>query len=242
MFTRLPAWRLATLSREDYEHAADWWPLVGLITGSTLAGAWLLASLVFPPMVALPLAIGARLLLTAAFHEDGLGDFGDGMGGGRTRDRVLEIMKDSYVGSYAVLGYIVYYLLLVGVCLSLPKSLLPGLLLTADVFGKWVSSLQVQLLPYARSSETSKTKIVYVRSRWLPLFLSATVALALPSLLIPRGLGWGFGLGLMVGLGLMAYIRKRIGGYTGDCCGAIFLLSELACLLGVLALAHTSGY
>ncbi|MDO4692934.1 MAG: adenosylcobinamide-GDP ribazoletransferase [Porphyromonadaceae bacterium] len=235
MFTRLPAWRLANLTKEDYEHTVDWWPVIGLITGGVMAGVFVAGSYLFSPLIALLLAIAARLVLTGAFHEDGLGDFFDGFGGGRSREQILSIMKDSHVGSYAVIGYVLYYLLFTSVCLSLPVCMIPMVLLVSDVFAKFVSSLQVQLLPYARTSETSKTGVVYKSSRLIPLVLSVILAVGLPSILLPPYMLMAFILPLLIGLSLMGYIRRRIGGYTGDCCGAIFLLTELACLLAIAA-------
>jgi len=108
LFTRLPFWRLRELRQEDYEDALSWWPVMGLITGGVLAGSFYLYSQIFPTEVALVLALASRLLLTGAFHEDGLGDFFDGFGGGRTKEQILAIMKDSHVGSYAVLAFVLY--------------------------------------------------------------------------------------------------------------------------------------
>ena len=100
LFTRLPFWRLRELTKADYEDALSWWPVAGLVTATTLSGSFYLYSLVLPSVgAALALALGTRLLLTGAFHEDGLGDFFDGFGGGRERSQILAIMKDSHVGS-----------------------------------------------------------------------------------------------------------------------------------------------
>lgn len=241
MFTCLPAWRLANLTKEDYEHTIDWWPVIGLITGGVMAGVFLASSYIYSSLIALLLAMVARLLLTGAFHEDGLGDFFDGFGGGQSREQVLSIMKDSHVGSYAVIGYVLYYLLFVSVCLSLPVHIIPVVLLSSDVFAKFVSSLQVQFLPYARTSETSKTGVVYKPSRLIPLVLSVVLAIGLPALLLSPYMLTAFILPLLVGLALMGYIRRRIGGYTGDCCGAIFLLTELTCLLSIVSVIRIYG-
>ncbi len=193
MYTRLPMWRVAPLEAEDYARAVQWWPAVGFVTGGLMALiAWGLEGQL-PQVVIIILALCGRLLLTGAFHEDGLGDFFDGFGGGRTKERVLEIMKDSHVGSYAVVGYVIYYLLLVAVLASIPASILPGLMIIADVCGRVCSVQQVHFLPYARTLETSKTGVVYqgrmslwpivslLAAGWLALELRLVAILPPPS-------------------------------------------------------------
>ncbi len=188
-----------------------------------------------PQVVIIILALCGRLLLTGAFHEDGLGDFFDGFGGGRTKERVLEIMKDSHVGSYAVVGYVVYYLLLVAILASIPASILPGLMIIADVCGRVCSVQQVHFLPYARTLETSKTGVVYqgrmslwpivalLAAGWLALELR--LAAILPLLVVSVCLS-------------LWYVRRRIGGYTGDTLGAIYLLTELGLYLLALVILY----
>ena len=134
LFTRLPFWRLRELTKADYEDALSWWPVAGLVTATTLSGSFYLYALVLPSMgAALALALGTRLLLTGAFHEDGLGDFFDGFGGGRERSQILAIMKDSHVGSYAVLGLLLYYLTYWALGTSLPAGWLPAVLFATSV-------------------------------------------------------------------------------------------------------------
>lgn len=237
LYTRLPAWRLSTLQTEHYQRAVVAWPLVGLLTGAVLGGVFLLACLVVSIQTAIILAIGARLVLTVGFHEDGLGDFFDGFGGGHTRERVLEIMKDSHVGSYAVLGYVLYYLAYGSVVTDIALWtrdiwVAPLCLLLADVLGKSLSFIQVVTLPYARATEQSKLGHSYSTQGWqwvwIPLLF--TLVLSMYYLLGMPGL-YALPLPCLLCLGLLMYIRRRIGGYTGDTCGAVSLLCELSALL-----------
>lgn len=237
LFTRLPFWRLRSLTKEDYEDALSWWPVVGLLTGGVLAGSFFVYYIFFPIEVSVVLALVTRLILTGGFHEDGLGDFFDGFGGGRDREKVLAIMKDSHVGSYAVLAFVLFYLLYWSSAVNLPVEILPIALLVSDILGKGISSLQVQLLPYARSEEASKVGVVYRKAS--PTALVSSLGVVLCALFLPFGLDYLapkaiwllLPAPLLTGLGLIAYVRKRIGGYTGDTCGAICLLTELATLL-----------
>jgi hypothetical protein len=108
-FTRLPIWRLCQIDGDAFRHVVEWWPVVGYLTGGTMALVLWGASMVFPPFVAVLLAIIWRLLLTGALHEDGLADVCDGFGGGTDRERILSIMKDSHVGSYGIIGLVLYF-------------------------------------------------------------------------------------------------------------------------------------
>lgn len=235
MYTRLPAWRLSSLEREDYARAIQWLPFVGFVTGGTMAGVFYLSFhvLSLPILSAIILALAARLLLTGAFHEDGLGDFFDGFGGGRDRASILRIMKDSHVGSYALIGYIIYYAFLISLLVSLPVPLIPIALIVADVLGKYVGTLPVSFLPYARREEESKIGLTYHNEGNIPGLILLALMFASPYII-----GFSAFTFLLLPLILVAclsyYIYRKIGGYTGDTCGAFILLSELATLLSMV--------
>ena len=101
-FTRLPFWRIKQVDAACFKHVVDYWPFAGWLTGGTMALVYWLAAGWFPGSVAALLAVGTRILLTGALHEDGLADCCDGFGGGTSRDRILSIMKDSRIGTYGV--------------------------------------------------------------------------------------------------------------------------------------------
>ncbi len=211
-----------------------------------LWGGLEICSLPIAPLI----AILARVLLTGAFHEDGLADFFDGMGGGRGRKDVLRIMKDTRIGTYGVLALVLYLLLLyfcvreltvaLGILSLRPLSpcrnpilMATTAMLTADVWGKSLASLLVAELPYARPEEEAKTKVAYARLHWGWHTLRILLAL------LPVGLlWWHIGLippwpvivaPMVLQLLLALWLRRRLQGYTGDCCGATFLLCELCC-------------
>ncbi len=133
-------------------------------------------------------------------------------------------MKDSHIGSYGTIGLILYFILYVSLLSSFYSLALPGVIIGADVLSKLCTAVMINTLPYARTEEESKVKVLYRKIRLcefvlvaLPcltaLWLMATPFLALiPTLLILTGLRW--------------YFNRKIGGYTGDCCGASVLLAE----------------
>lgn len=236
-FTRLPFWRIYQPPKEAYQGVVEFWPLAGWLTAGVMAGVLYGSSLVFSYEIAIVLAMVSRLLLTGALHEDGLADFFDGFGGGgQDRQRILNIMKDSHIGTYGVLALIVYMLTLWLALHSLTPINATLTILAVDPFAKMLSAQVIQMMPYARTEETAKNKTVYRKSP-----VAASIGLAFQGLL-PIGLylwwmqervGWLLliFIPLLVMCFLSLFIWKRLRGYTGDCCGALFLLTELSAYL-----------
>lgn len=236
-FTRLPFWRIYQPPKEAYQGVVEFWPLAGWLTAGVMAGVLYGSSLVFSYEIAIVFAMVSRLLLTGALHEDGLADFFDGFGGGgQNRQRILNIMKDSHIGTYGVLALIVYMLTLWFALHSLTPIDATLTILAVDPFAKMLSAQVIQMMPYARTEETAKNKTVYRKSP-----VAASIGLAFQGLL-PIGLylwwmqervGWLLliFIPLLVMSLLSLFIWKRLRGYTGDCCGALFLLTELSAYL-----------
>lgn len=245
-FTRLPFWRLHEPPQACYKTVVEHWPLVGWLTGGVMAAILYFGSMVMPYLVAVIAAIVVRMLVTGALHEDGLADFLDGFGGGgRDRQRILDIMKDSRIGTYGVLGLVCYELLLGATLFSLTPEMAAFTILAADPFSKMVTSQLVMMLPYARKEEDAKSKTVYRKMEW-----KAGVSLAIQGLLPMAGflfltrLPWSMIIFLpcLVMYFLYLLIRQRLQGYTGDCCGAVCLLVELTvCLVVCSLVTHPIG-
>ena len=241
-FTRLPLWRIHQPPRACYSAVVEWWPLVGWLTGAVMASVLYFGSLLLPYEVAVLTAIAARMLLTGALHEDGLADFIDGFGGGGgDRQRTLDIMKDSHIGTYGVLALVVYVGLLFLTLRSLPPFVAALTILAADPFAKMLSAQIIMMMPYARTAETAKARTVYRR-----MSTPATVLLAFQGL-VPLGLylyyfkellDWQYLVftPCLVMYFLYRLIWSRLRGYTGDCCGALFLLTELTVYLAAACL------
>lgn len=256
-FTRLPLWRVCNIPAEHYKRVVPLWPLAGWFTGGIMAVVYLCTACVFSPFIAVLLALLSRLLLTGALHEDGFADFCDGFGGGTSRERTLEIMKDSHIGTYGVLGLIVYVLLISSsmhellherICTSENSFLfIAWLIISMDVWSKYCASRIIYNLPYARNAEQAKNKLVYaditLGEKVLSLFLGllpfipaiAIMLLSENSYAIAIGIAAMMLVPLIVSSLLFRYIRNRIQGYTGDCCGAVFIICELSAYLACLA-------
>jgi adenosylcobinamide-GDP ribazoletransferase len=233
-FTRLPFWRLKEVPSECFKHVVPYWPWVGWLTGSAMAMVLALGSLVMPVSLAWIWAIVTRLLITGALHEDGLADFFDGFGGGTTRERTLAIMKDSHIGTYGVIGLIIYFLLMLELR-HLPVSMLCTLILCGDCWGKLCASQLINFLPYARKEEDSKAKVIYNRMSSKELFI-CIMGGTLPLWLLPLSLWGALVAPCLVLAFLILLMKRRLQGYTGDCCGATFLMCEMAFYLSALIL------
>lgn len=210
--------------------ASAWaWPLVGAVLGAlgaALASAALWLGVTPGVTAALVLAAGA--MLTGALHEDGLSDTADGLFGGWTRERRLEIMKDSRVGSYGVLALV---LVTLARWSALTAVLVYGghwaALVATGALSRAPMALLMALLPNARGEGLS-------HATGRPSPATALVALALAVAIAVALAGWAAIALLFAALAaalLLAFSAlRRIGGQTGDILGATQQLAEVACL------------
>jgi adenosylcobinamide-GDP ribazoletransferase len=231
--TRLPV----TVPKAGNLADAAWtFPVVGALIG--VAGAlvyWLADGLGLPPFVAATLAVAATALVTGCLHEDGLADTADGFGGGATRDRKLEIMRDSRSGAYGVMALLVSVLLRVGAIAVLAgPGLAAAALIAAHAGGRGVLPLFMRTVPNARADGLSA-------GAGTPSAGTASMAAVLGLLVLMLCLGVGAGLlaALLVVGGLILLARlslKQLGGQTGDVLGAVEQTSEILILLTAAAL------
>ena len=249
-FTRLPFWRLRQPPKSSYAAVVEWWPLTGWLTGGAMAATLYFGSMTVPYPIAVVAAIVVRLLITGALHEDGLADFLDGFGGGGTdRQRILDIMKDSHIGTYGVLGLLLYVLLLWTALSSMPAEIAALTIFAADPYSKMVASELIIMMPYARTEDTAKNRTVYRKPSVTAMIRLAVQGLPLLAVFYvlsagtaPMAVGRWAMLAfapLLVTLFLCRLMFSRIKGYTGDCCGAACLLAELTFYL-CLAAAYGS--
>ncbi|WP_284154859.1 adenosylcobinamide-GDP ribazoletransferase [Algicella marina] len=230
--TRLPvpgAWSPAAMAA-----APRWFPAVGALLGAFGAAVILAATPLFGPLVAVLLALGWLALITGGLHEDGLADMADGLGGGGTRDRALEIMRDSRIGSYGALTLLFTVALTAATLAAMPTAgLAATALLLAQSASRFSAVLAMATSAYQRSEGAGAATARPIGP--LPLTFAAITGLA-PALLLPLHLWAGALIGLAAAhIGTRALYQRRLGGYTGDCLGALQQISQLGLLLGVLA-------
>lgn len=239
-YTRLPVPAWVGYSEELLGRATVYFPLVGWLVGGVAAGVFAGASWLFRNEdVALLLSMVASILLTGAFHEDGFADVCDGFGGGWTKDKILAIMKDSRLGTYGATGL---GLLLAGKFLALrglPTAAVAPALLLAHPLSRATALTCMFSHRYARAGEDSKAGPAAKKMR--PGELAAGLLLgALPLLGYAAWLHRPAVFLMIIPLAatktaLARYFQRWIGGYTGDCLGAIQQVAEVSCYLFLLA-------
>jgi adenosylcobinamide-GDP ribazoletransferase len=235
-FTRIPVPAWVGHSAEGLNRSARYFPAIGIIVGALSACVFTLAASGWPTSIAVLLALGASAWITGAFHEDGLCDAADGLGGGYTRERAMEIMKDSRAGSYGVLALTLVTLGRLVTLAALPPVWIPAALVAGHTVSRFASTALIAALDYARD-DSGKAKPLATRLGGAGLALAAAFALLAAAPLVYLA-GWPQALlaaGFMVAvtIWLARLFVRRLGGYTGDCLGATQQASELACYLGL---------
>ena len=238
-FTRLPIPRWVGFQPEWLHHASRYFPLVGWVVAVIAAGVYAIAALVLPAPLAALLSTAASIYATGAFHEDGFADTCDGFGGGMTPARVLEIMKDSRVGAYGAIGVVCMLGVKCTALAMLPPASAIAALFLAHPLSRLAATSLIWRMEYARDEGKSKPLAQHMRGGEFAIAASTALLPALPllafGLLSPTALGASLAGALLAALWLGRKFQARIGGYTGDCLGAVQQLSEVAVYLAVLA-------
>lgn len=238
-FTRLPIPRWVGFEPAWLQHASRYFPLVGIVVAAVSSGVFALAAYLLPPAIAVLLATIAGIYLTGAFHEDGFADVCDGFGGGGSAERVLEIMKDSRIGAYGAIGI---GLMLTVKCATLshlaPRNVIAALLL-AHPLSRLAAVSLIWRLTYVRAEGKAKPLAQHMSNGE---FLTAAASACLPMLALGYA-NWLTWQAIVVSLlcaalatwWLSRIFAGRIGGFTGDCLGAVQQLAEVSIYLGLLA-------
>lgn len=228
-FSRIPMPKWVVYSTENLNHASRYFTLVGWLLGLCVGGIYYLSHQFFSINISIWLCILFSLLLTGAFHEDGLADTADGLGGGFTRERKLEIMKDSRIGTYGACALI---MALIGKFILLQE--ISNIILCMSIayaLSRTVASSLLFTMASASSPETEKVKPLAKTQSHVDMFVLIVTALPVVFLI---------NLKILVLLLLMLislrylyqlYFNKHLDGVTGDCLGASQQITELCIYL-----------
>jgi adenosylcobinamide-GDP ribazoletransferase len=243
-YTRIPCPSTTDHNPDYINKATRYFPLIGWIVGAISFLFYWLCTFLFDSNISIIISLIAGVLTTGAFHEDGLADVFDGFGGGWTKEKILDIMKDSRVGAYGAIA-IVFLLLLKFVGLNnlvATKQFLNSQILLLFIAYHSLARLAainiVFTSVYTRDDETSKVKpiakthsLVEIAGAYifglLPLLFLAYVNIKFLVVLLPL---------LLLVFFARRYFIKWIGGYTGDCLGAVEQMAELIIILTFVAL------
>ena len=223
---------------ETWNWISIWFPLVGLFLGGLAAGVVVLLPSSLSFLTQALLVVGMGMLLTGGFHEDGLGDTADALGGAYDREGVLRILKDSRIGAFGALAILIVVVLRISLLADLETEMWIGLLLGQSI-SRAISVLQLAMIPYARrEDEKSKSRDVAISgpkqafsaifwittillgSVYLGLSTSAAIAVIACSMLVLLILSWRF--------------YRRLRGITGDFLGCTQQISEVAILFALV--------
>jgi adenosylcobinamide-GDP ribazoletransferase len=234
--TRLPLTLQQPAAPDELSRALWCAPIVGVAVGLVGAAVYGFAqTLNLPPLPATVLAIAATVLVTGALHEDGLADVVDGFGGGATRERKLDIMRDSRIGTYGVCALILSFMLRAAALANLgDPSLVAAALVAAHAAGRAPIPAFMRIVPAARTDGMSV-------DAGRPPQTSALVAVLLGLIAVVLALGFGASIVAIIllcaGFGLMAWLcNRQIGGQTGDVLGALEQIGEITVLLVAAAM------
>lgn len=231
-YTRIPVPGNLPYSDEVLNRSTRYFPFMGWIIGGIGAIVFYCSQFVFPSELAILLSMLATIFATGAFHEDGFADFCDGFGGGYSRERILDIMKDSRIGTYGSIG-------LFGMLATKFMSLhaidiikTPIILLVGHSLSRLMPILVIYTSEYSREDATSKTKPIGKKGKGfdfafamsfgvaLLIFIPVTYSLTILPVL------------LLTTFAFRKYITRILGGYTGDCLGALQQIAEVEFYLG----------
>ena len=244
-YTRIPCPSWVDHSPDYINKATRYFPLIGWIVGGISFVVFWLSSFLFDTNIAVVASFMAGILTTGAFHEDGLADVFDGFGGGWTKEKILDIMKDSRVGAYGVIALILSFLLKYLAFDHLLTNLnTENQLIIALIFVSYHALARLTAInivfteQYSREDETSKAKPI-AKAHTYREIIGAYFFGLLP-LVVLSGFYWHLSLVIVPLFALYffskRYFNKWIDGYTGDCLGAVEQMAELLTLLAFLAL------
>ena len=231
--TRLPTPGWIAYEPGGLARAARYFPLVGLAVGALAALVWAILFPVLPPILAAGLALAVMVLTTGALHEDGFADCCDGLGGGAGREKALEIMRDSRIGAYGALGLVM--------TIGFRWAAVSGLdlfqgamaLILAPVLGRGAMVVLLTFGTYARDDGAARDVKGGVTRRefGIALVLSAAIALLAAGL---TGL-LALAAALAASFLWLGWLRRRLGGYTGDGLGAAEQIGQIVVLIWLAA-------
>lgn len=232
-FTRIPVPVLKDFKQGDLHFSVKYLPLMGALVGGFGALVYWLLEQYLPPDVALILSICGTIYLTGAFHEDGLADTADGLGGGWDKEQALTIMKDSRIGSYGAIALILMLMTKFQALAHLPPMMVPVTLIVGHSLSRYAAVMVIATQQYVRAegkaqpfaAKMSPASIVVASVFGLLPFIGLLTQLLWA--LLPVAIAW---------LWFSLKLKKRLGGYTGDCLGAMQQLTEVVFYLSLLVL------
>lgn len=239
--TRIPVPGLSSLDPDDVAagmvRSAGWFPLAGGLVGAVSAGVLMLSEGLWPRSVAVLITLIVEARLTGAFHEDAVADFCDGFGGGQSAQRIHAIMKDSRVGAYGSVGLILAIGLRAALLCAIPAGLVVPALIGSAAYGRWHAVVPQTLLSSPPGIRGMASDIVSgTGARELAIATVVLLPFLVPILwLRPAAMVLAGALSAAFMVWCCRFLRRHLGGVTGDCLGFSVYAGQLIVLLCITA-------
>lgn len=233
-YTRIPMPGNVEYSDEILNRSTRYFPFVGWVIGGIGALTYWTLSYLLPDALAIVLSMLTAIFVTGAFHEDGFADFCDGFGGGYTREKILTIMKDSRIGTYGSIGLMGMLATKFAALFSVHFIALPLVLLAGHSLSRLMPVVLIYTSQYSRDDATSKSKPIGKKGKKYDFVMALFFGLALQCLMPWLYVVIIIPVLLLITLIFRSYTTKRIGGYTGDCLGALQQIAEVVFYLGLI--------
>ncbi|MCR5177246.1 MAG: adenosylcobinamide-GDP ribazoletransferase [Anaerovibrio sp.] len=236
--TRIHIVQQTVWTEEDFGRSVKFFPLVGAVLGAIYGGtAWILCCLApsygldMPEHLVNAILVTLPVLCTGALHCDGLMDTVDGVFSGRSRERMLEIMKDSCSGAFGVISFVLFILLQYAAISDLPAEQLPVALFVMPIISRMMMVMAITLFPYARKEGMGKSFTNSSKGNTLLVAFVSGLLFVLPW-------GWSAALAVLYAMVFTAlfgcYVSRILGGLTGDVYGAVTTLCELVVIIAFI--------
>lgn len=240
-YTRIPVPKNIDYSNELLNRSTKFFPLIGWLVGGFGALIFYGFSFILPLSISVIISMVSTILLTGAFHEDGFADSCDAFGGGWTKEKILEIMKDSRIGTYGTVGLILILLTKYFSLTSVMVEQIPFVLFAGHALSRYTATGMIFFSEYARDDASSKTKPVG-KSLSVTDNLIAFIFGSTPLLLLSLNYSYWYLL-ILITIAPIIYFLKRyfekwIGGFTGDGLGATQQVSEIVFYLTFIIISN----
>lgn len=227
--TRIPVTIRSEVTEKDLARSMAWFPAVGLLLGTLAAGFYTVLSHAFPNPTCDLFVVAFLVIITGNMHGDALMDTADGFFSGKSREKILEIMKDSRVGSHGVMAGCLLFLAKFVLLSQIPPVAKITALILVPALGRWPQVYGATLYPYARNNGGTGGFTRFVGTREM-CWASVTVLAAVIIMLGIKGLILA-GVVLTCTAILSRFISAKIGGVTGDTLGAMTEVIEVLALV-----------
>ena len=240
-YTRIPVPKNIEYSEDLLNKSTKYFPLIGWIVGGLGALVFYTCQFIFPLSISVLLSMVSTILLTGAFHEDGLADSCDAFGGGWTKEKILEIMKDSRIGTYGTVGLILILLIKYFSLTNVSIEQIPFVMFGAHALSRYSATGMIFFSEYARDDSKSKSKPIGKSLSSTDFFVSLIFG-STPLLLLSLLYSYWYMLILFTCIPIIfflkRYFEKWIGGFTGDGLGATQQISEIIFYLSFIIISN----